>query len=329
MGNTCSQLFPPKPLLTDKELPNLGGKVYIVTGSSGGVGKEVAQILYSKNATVYIAARSEEKAIAAITSIKTTHPSSKGTLTFLHLDLSDLTSVKNAASIFLSRENALHILFNNAAVAMPPAGSKSAQNHELQLATNCLGHYLFTRLLTPLLASTAKSSPPNSVRVIWVSSSAAEVMSHNPGGVPLSKLDDLSGNVPVWRLYGISKAGGYLYATEYAHRHSASDGIVSVSLNPGNLDSDLGRHVPKAINWVFKQFFLHPSVMGAYTELFAGFSESVTVESVEGGKWIIPWGRMGTTRKDLVLASKTEREGGSGVAGKFWEWSEERVGEFV
>ncbi|KAK4615778.1 Short-chain dehydrogenase/reductase [Fulvia fulva] len=328
MGNTFSQLFPPKPDLTEKNLGDLAGKVYIVTGSNTGVGKELSRLLYSKNATVYIAARSQEKALSAISSIKTTSPDSKGKLTFLHLDLSDLSTVKTAAETFLSQESKLHVLFNNAAVAMPPAGSKSAQGHELQLATNCLGPYMFTRLLTPLLASTAKTEAPNSVRVIWVSSSAAEVMSHNPGGVPLDRLDDLTGKVPVWRLYGISKAGDYLYAHEYARRYG-SDGILSVSLNPGNLDSDLGRHVPKAINWVFKKCLLHPPVKGAYTELYAGLSGDIKMASLEGGKWIIPWGRFGTIRKDLVKASMAESEGGSGVAGKFWEWSEQRVAEFV
>ena len=55
---------------------------------------------------------------------------------------------------------------------IPPDGSKAAQGHELQMCTNCLGPYLFTKLLTPLLQKTASSSPPGSVRVTWAASLA-------------------------------------------------------------------------------------------------------------------------------------------------------------
>lgn len=57
--------------------------MYIVTGSNIGVGKELAQILYSKNAKVYVAARSKDKAMEAIQSIKKTIPKSAGELIFL------------------------------------------------------------------------------------------------------------------------------------------------------------------------------------------------------------------------------------------------------
>ncbi|KAI4157095.1 MAG: hypothetical protein LQ342_008526 [Letrouitia transgressa] len=72
---------------------------------------------------------------------------------------------------------------------------------------------------------------------------------------------------------------------------------------------------------------LHPPINGAYTELFAGLSPDVTVE--RSGAWIIPWGRFGSLRKDLELAGKTTAEGGSGVAGEFWEWSEKQVEAYL
>ena len=54
---------------------------------------------------------------------------------------------------------------------MPPAGSKSAQGHDLEMAINCLGHYLLARPLSPVLAKTWKeSSMPDAVRIVWVSS---------------------------------------------------------------------------------------------------------------------------------------------------------------
>ena len=62
------------------------------------------------------------------------------------------------------------MLFNNAGVSLPPLGSVSAQGHELQMATNCLGHYLLTQILLPTLLHTVESAPRTAVRVIWTSS---------------------------------------------------------------------------------------------------------------------------------------------------------------
>jgi retinol dehydrogenase 12 len=141
-------------------------QVFIVTGSSSGVGKELAQILYSHNAKVYIAARSSEKSSVTIESIGTAFPESKGELVFLHLDLDDLTAIKKSADDFLSKEKRLDVLWNNAGVMFPPQGSKTKQGYELQLGTNNVAPFLFTKLLTPILIKTAKASSPGDVRVV-------------------------------------------------------------------------------------------------------------------------------------------------------------------
>ena len=137
-----------------------------MTGSNTGLGKEVAQILYSKNAKVYMMARSEEKTKKAIDSIKTSEPSSSGDLIFIRLDLADLPSIKTSAEEFLRREQNLHVLFNNAGVGYPEKGSKTKQGYELQLGVNCVGTFALTKYLTPSLVATAKISPPNTVRVV-------------------------------------------------------------------------------------------------------------------------------------------------------------------
>ena len=100
----------PEPTLTEANLPSQAGKVVIVTGSNTGVGLELAQILYGKDATVYIACRSSEKAESAIARIQKAHPSSKGKLHFLKLDLSDLKMIHPAAQEFLSKEERLDVL---------------------------------------------------------------------------------------------------------------------------------------------------------------------------------------------------------------------------
>lgn len=223
--DALSQAFPPKPKFTETNVPDLTGKVTIVTGANTGVGREIAQVLYSKNATVWVAARSTEKGEAAIEGIKKQHPESKGTLKFLKLDLADLTTIGTSAKSFLEAESRLDILFNNAGVMTPPDGSKTVQGYELQLGVNCLGHFLFTKYLTPLLQKTAKSAPKDSVRVIWVSSSAADVLAPKNG----FERDNLDYHEPrnlVFK-YATSKAGNFYHNTEFARRFK-DDGIVSV-----------------------------------------------------------------------------------------------------
>ncbi len=108
---------------------------------------------------------------------------------------------------------------------VPPAGSKTAQGYELQLGTNCVAPFLFTKLLTPLLIKTSKSSAPGDVRVVWTSSSVAEHASPK-NGVDMSNLD-YHNDIGLWSKYGVSKAGNWYHSTEYARRYKA-DGIISV-----------------------------------------------------------------------------------------------------
>lgn len=217
-------LRPAKPTLTEENLPDQSGKVFIVTGGSGGVGKELVGILYQANARVYILARSESKTEAAMLDIRTAHPKSKGQMVYIPLQLEDLTTIKASAEKFLSLENRLDVLFNNAGVMIPPQGSTTVQGFELQLGVNVLGHWLFAYFLRDILAQTAKTTPRGSVRVVWVSSGAIEAASK-----PAIDFDnmDYHKDESAWSKYGRSKAGNVLHCTEYA-RQVAGDGIISM-----------------------------------------------------------------------------------------------------
>ncbi|KAL7916901.1 short chain dehydrogenase reductase [Trichoderma velutinum] len=314
--------FPPKPQFTENSISSQAGKVFLVTGCSSGVGKELAKILYSHNAKVYITARSTKKVEAAIADIKAAHPQSQGELIYLQLDLNDLSSVKKSADEFLRLESRLDVLWNNAGVMLSPTGTKTKQGYEEQLGVNCLATFLFTQLLTPLLISTAKTAAAGSVRVIWVSSSATH--RSPPGGIDFNNLD-YKKDIGKWAKYGTSKAGLYYYATQYAKLHQ-NDSIVSLSLHPGNLKTELQRNV-SSLQMVVINMMVYPPINGAYTELFAGLSPEVTLE--KSGAWIQPWGRFSSQRPDLVEGSKSKAEGGTGIAEKFWDWSEEQVKSFM
>jgi NAD(P)-dependent dehydrogenase (short-subunit alcohol dehydrogenase family) len=331
MGVTFSQFFPPKPSLTEQNLPDQTGKVFIVTGGTSGVGFELATILYRAGGRVYIAGRSESKGLSCIDEIKASSPassssysssSSLGDIRFLLLELDDLSTIKTSAETFLKQESKLDVLFNNAGVSQPPVGSVSKQVHELQMATNCLGPYLFTQLLLPALRATAKNTPPASVRVIWTSSQSMDLAAPT-GGMIMSEI-----TTPVkdqTRNYVNSKTGNWFLAKEFANELN-DDGILSVVQNPGNLKTNLLRNA----KWMMYAAYplLYEARMGALTELWAGLSSDLTMD--HNGAYVVPWGRLHPSpREDLLQSLKSVEEGGTGRAQEFRKWCEDQTLKYI
>lgn len=204
----------------------------------------------------------------------------------------------------------------------PPLGSKDSHGHEQQIGTNCLGAMLFSELLVPTLKNTAASSPAGSVRVTFAASMAiyysptggVDLTTGSPKDFPTNEMN-----------YAQSKGGSVLLAAEFARRYG-KDGIISLSWNPGNLRSELQRHMSPILAKVLGWTLLYPTYFGAYTELYAACSPEIT-ES-HNGAFVAPWGRVIDTRKDFALASKSEAEGGTGNASKFWDWCEKEAAPY-
>jgi NAD(P)-dependent dehydrogenase (short-subunit alcohol dehydrogenase family) len=314
MGTIWSQMFPPAPVLTAKNLSSQKGKVFIVTGGYSGVGLELSRILFYAGAKVYIAGRSEGTAKKVIEDIKsaTTITTSAGELEFLYVDLGDLTTIKAAADAFKAEETRLDVLWNNAGISLAKGTTK--QGFEATMGTNCVGPFLFTQLLLPILESTARNSMPGATRVIWTSSAVVEMAPK--GGVKLKDL--LTPPTDPQTNYTLSKVCNWFLASELGRRVNEK-GILSLTLNPGNLKTALLREH----SWLafFVSPLLYQPIFGAYTELWAGLSMDLGME--DSGGYIVPWGRKHPSpRGDLLGALRSVEEGGSGIAGKFWEWCE-------
>ncbi|KAI3331281.1 short-chain dehydrogenase [Ustulina deusta] len=305
-------MFPGEPLLTEQNLGSQEGKVFIVTGANSGLGKELVKILYSKHAKVYVAARSESKAKKAIEEVRQLYPTSKGELAYLYLDLSDLATIKKSADDFLAKEQRLDVLFNNAGVMTPPVGSKTVQGYELQLGVNSIGTFLFTRCLNPTLAATARSAPQHSVRVVWVSSAAAD--SAPKPAIDFSNMD-YKRDEDQWQKYERSKAGNILHSCEAARRSERDgEGVLHVSLHPGIFPTELQRTMPGWQSRLVKILGKEPKY-GAYTELYAGLDPRV-----ENGAFVSPHGRPGKARKDLCEEA---------LGKEYWDWTEKQVGPYL
>ncbi|KAJ7069772.1 hypothetical protein C8F01DRAFT_976369 [Mycena amicta] len=301
-----SQSFPPKSKFAVGDIPDLSGTVIIVTGANTGIGFETAKALLQHNAKVYIAARSEEKSTKAIESLK---EQTGKEAHFLRLDLADLASVKHAAEEFNQKETQLHVLFNNGGVMVPPIEQLTAQNYDLQFGTNVLGHFYFTKLLLPALIATAPTTPSKTVRVI----NTASFASYMPSNIDFNTFKDgparkkLGAN----NLYAQSKLGNAILSNELSRRF-AEQGIISVAVNPGNLKTELQRHLG-SIGQRLLNTILYPAPYGALTQLWAGTTEA----GLElNGKFLIPWARVGPMPSGA---------GDEKVANALWTWLEEQV----
>ncbi|KZV62249.1 NAD-P-binding protein [Peniophora sp. CONT] len=295
-----NQSLPPKAKWAVEDIPDLSGKVIIVTGGNTGVGKETVKALLQHNAKVYLAARNADKAAKAIEELKSV--TGKEAI-FLPLDLSDLHVVRKSAEEFLSKEKQLHVLFNNAGVMACPMDLLTAQGYDMQIGTNVIGHYFFTSLLLPALEATSASG--EKARVVTTSSVVAyfakefvfDAVQDGPQRKKLGPRD----------LYNISKLGDALFAIELSRR--LGDKVISVAVNPGNIKTDLQRHMP---SWQRPlNAMLYPSPMGALTQLWAGVSpEGANLN----GQFVVPWARVG---------SAPVKAQDPALGGKLWLWADE------
>ncbi|KAF8601549.1 NAD-binding protein [Ceratobasidium sp. AG-I] len=308
------ETFPGRPRWSIDQIPDLTGQVIIVTGGNAGIGRETCKVLLNKGAKVYMAARSKSKADEATEWIR--KETNGKTPVFLELDLASLDSVRRAAEEFKRKEKELHVLFNNGGVMAPPVEMKTSNGYDVQFGTNVLGHYLFTMSLLPVLIHTAEIH--GSVRVVNTSSSAH--WAAPKGGVNFATLvpndaqaDETRKKLGTQRLYAQSKWGNIVFANEFARRYK-SQGIISTSLHPGLIKTELQRHLTLGgIGEALFNVFLRPTSYGALTQLYAGTTSEGLAFS---GKYLIPWARLSKPRAD----TKDEA-----IAKKLWEWLEEQV----
>lgn len=138
------------------------------------------------------------------------------------------------------------------------------------------------------------------------------------GGLDLAELDRMNtagtGSENASVDYAVSKAGNWFLAVDGARRWGP-EGIVSVTQNPGMINTTVWKHQPNWLLAVMQPSF-YPAVMGAYTMLFSGFSNEVGLDT--NGVYILPFGRLQkkNVRDDILEAIE------NGKAKEFWDWCE-------
>ena len=222
---------------TTADIPDLSGKVIIVTGGNSGLGYESVKAFANKDAEIILACRSVEKGEKAKQEILKNKPDAN--IVVMPLDLADLASVRDFANKFTANYSKLDILMNNAGIMTPPY-FKTKDGFEGQFGTNHLGHFALTGLLFGLLKKTPES------RIVNTSSAA-----HKAGKMDFSNLmyEDGKGYSRI-RAYGRSKLANLLFTYELQRKLQDIDAsIITLAAHPGGAKTNLDTHM-RRIWWI-------------------------------------------------------------------------------
>lgn len=210
---------------------DLTGKLAVVTGAGGGIGRETARVLALAGADVIVAGRDKAGIEAACAELQ---PGVRGRLIPMQVDLFSLKSVDVFADAVLALGRPIDFQINNAGVMAGPL-LRSPEGFESQLAINFVGHaWLTSRLLPALLKATAP-------RVIAVGSSA-----HQYKRLDLDDINYENRPYDEWDGYGEAKTAVSLFAFKLWQEIGAK-GITAHTLHPGGAITGLMRNAPPNI----------------------------------------------------------------------------------
>jgi NAD(P)-dependent dehydrogenase (short-subunit alcohol dehydrogenase family) len=290
---------------------DLSGRRVLVTGVSAGLGLETARVLAAHGAQVVGAVRDLAKAERAAQVIRE-QAAHGGGIELVELDLASLKSVRACAEGLKAAGRPFDVVIANAGVMGCPK-SQTADGFELQFGANHLGHFVLVNRIADLIGD----------RVISVASSA-----HRTADVDLDDPNFERTPYAEFVAYGRSKTANVLFAVEFDRRRRAR-GVRAAAVHPGNIPTELGRHVTPELEARIMPAGLTMAMMmnksvaqGAATSVWAGF---VAPAAEIGGRYC----------EDCHVAEVTEARG-HGVAPyavnparaqALWAKSEEMVGE--
>ncbi|KAJ3740818.1 short-chain dehydrogenase [Lentinula detonsa] len=320
-------------------LPDLTGKVALVTGSNSpiGIGWNIANQLALKGAKVYVHGRTLEKARAGIAAIlsqgsdlSNTRKVAVNQLEPFVVDLGDLKAVRDTAVTFVEKEARLDILVHNA-MALAYDSELDEYGISPSMTINHLAPFLLTMELLPLLKSTAQSHP--GVRIVTLSSIAHTFIntSDNVRYDSLSSFnDDLGERADVLKRYAYSKLANVLFAKELQRKlDEAGIQAISVSVHPGGVKTDGSMKYFGPDKLSVLDGALSP-LQGALAPLFAAAATEVWTQRDGGrdklkswtGAYVMPYGVPSPV--DESEAAKDPK-----LAKELWETTEKILAENV
>ncbi|GAB2775829.1 SDR family NAD(P)-dependent oxidoreductase [Nocardioides salsibiostraticola] len=297
--------------LTD--IPDQSGRTAVVTGANGGLGLETTRALAARGAHVVMAARNQDKAVAARDEILGEIPDAS--LEIVPLDLGSLDSVATAAEVILAAHDRIDLLVNNAGLmAMPER--QTSDGFEMQFGVNHLGHWALTSALLPAIVATPGA------RVVTVCSTAMHV------GHPVDPENPhlRNGAYGPWKAYGQAKLANRHFASglQQVFDRLGAD-AVSLTAHPGLTHSDLQSttvaenpdDVFGKIAHVLTRTGGMTTARGALSQLRAATDPRATPGAVYGPMFVTSGAPI---RKPLL------RPGSAAAIATLWEVSERETG---
>ncbi len=296
------------------DIPDLTGKIALVTGANSGLGYYTCLELARKGAHVVLASRNKDRGNAALEKIKSEIPSAD--LQFMKLDLANIELVKHFADAFMDEYEKLDILINNAGVMAIPL-RRTVQGFEMQFGTNHLGHFALTALMFNFIEKTPGA------RIVNVSS-----LMHKFGKI---NFDDMNWEkyYSKWSAYSQSKLANLLFTIELDRRiRLAGKQTKAMASHPGYASTNLqirggemeGSRANVAVNKIMNKIIAQPAWKGALPSLYAA-----TSDQVQSGKYYGPSGIgsvRGYPREEKINPKFTDQE----TAKRLWEESEKLTG---
>jgi NAD(P)-dependent dehydrogenase (short-subunit alcohol dehydrogenase family) len=292
---------------------SLKGKTYIITGANSGTGFEATRILLSKGAKVVMLNRNPEKSTAAIKALQQSL-GSEIDVSFIRMDLGDLSSVRKAAEQVNETVDRIDALLCNGAIAQVPKRQLTVDGFESQLGVNHYGHFLLQGLLFPLIEQSKG-------RIVTVGS-----MGYNLG-IKAIKFDDMNWNhgytgnkaysqsklaqiMSVYELQDrLEKAGKTAVKVYACHPGASRTSLIKTS---GSLLMRVMFHLMKPLTQSAEQ--------GAYPELMCALEPDLNPRGFYGptgrGYWVGPVGEC--ELKPHALDKSASK--------KLWEISEKATG---
>jgi protochlorophyllide reductase len=285
------------------DIPRLDGTTAIVTGANSGLGFVIADELAAAGATVLLACRSVPKATEAAQRIVSRSPTARVEL--LPVDLSNLSSVKEAADVFLQTNRPLDLLINNAGL-MALDESKTVDGFETQFGVNHLGHFALTHDLLPALTPTGGS------RVVTMSS-----MGHRMGRMHFEDLM-FTKKYDRWKPYFQSKLANLLFTAELQRRLTSRNAkTIALTAHPGASNTDLGTEGKGLTN---KAMMIVPAVAQSAERGAQPALRAATDPNAKGGQF---YGPRWMTRGHAVVETPSKRARNEADAKRLWEISEQ------
>ena len=235
LGQPFHNLATGDQVFTLEQVPDLNGKVGVITGGSEGVGFGSTHTLLShKISKLFILSKNEEKIDDTLDAIeKELGAAARKAVVWKQCDLSDWQLTSDVAGEISKETYRIDVLINNAGKGIMTQQFAATNGIDEHMAANHFGHVVLTAHLLPLLKKTADSG--SIVRIVNLASSLHEAA---PEETAFKDIDELQKDYGPQKQYGRSKLATLLHA-KYLARHLTSEhpNILANAVHPGIVDS--------------------------------------------------------------------------------------------